>query len=106
MKISFQITAGAVWLDGVQQQPVNCGQAACQPIGDGVHGERAAPGLQAAQWEEQPGRINGCRWSSVRLELEPETTQTSVRTLSSSSGVPGNVLDAFWVQVEVERRGH
>ncbi len=33
MKISFQLTAGAVWLDTLQHQPVNCSQPARQPRG-------------------------------------------------------------------------
>lgn len=42
MKISFHITAGAVGLDVVQQQTVNCSQSARCPRGDGVHHEQSA----------------------------------------------------------------
>lgn len=42
MKISFHITAGAVGLDAVQQQTVNCSQSPRCPRGDGVHREQSA----------------------------------------------------------------
>ncbi|TNN82723.1 hypothetical protein EYF80_006964 [Liparis tanakae] len=42
--ISFQITAGAVWLDAVQHQPANCSRPACQPIGEDKGGRWSAAG--------------------------------------------------------------
>lgn len=45
MKISFHITAGAVWLDALQHQPVNWGQPAREPRGDRVHCEQTSQSL-------------------------------------------------------------
>lgn len=109
MKISFQITARAMWLDTVQHQPVNYSQSASRSRGDRVHCEQSAQSRKVTG--DESWWINDCRWSSVRV-LAPEMTHRLWMGISRRHSsclplrVPGNVCVCvhFFRQVEMERR--
>lgn len=109
MKISFQITAGAVWLDTVQHRPVNCSQPASQEVTEYIMSKvHRAVNLQ--KWRvmgKESWWINDRRWSSVR-QLASEMThwlhhhrkqaldgKHLLPFLCLSYWVPGNVVCGF-----------
>lgn len=113
MKISFQITAGAVWLDTVQHQPVNCSQPARQPRWQSALWAKCTQSSiyrTEGSWVTSHDELMTAGGQNVR-ELAPEMTHRphhhhkqaldgglSLPLLWLSVSVPGNAVCSFPVR--------